>query len=325
MNRPNLLIAVILSALLAPSVVMAADNEICRAPDGYLDRGIGGTAMLTPDDKGIGGTGVTTPVYVEGRVYAFGSLCVNGLRISYNDDTKISASAAPAKPADFQVGQVVRVLAVPVPGSQTLHAQAVDVVYTLQGPIDQVDVDHKRIQVLGTSVTPPEDYDLSTLKAGMPVRVSGLGNPDGSLEASLIVVKPDTLPDEVTGLVKMADHHRVMIGNTPVVIPASVKLPAKGGQVTAQGKWSGDVLQVSAVLPAAVAAHENDLISIEGYVQVPPVKGIAHIADHPVIGGANYKLTHGELLIMGGKMGAHGIVHCENVHELPDDDEDPNK
>ncbi len=79
-----------LAALLA-SLLSSAWTRAHAAGDKPRDNGIGGTGYLSaiPDrDNGIGGTGVV------GTIRAFGSVIVNGLRVSYPVDAEVPSTGA---------------------------------------------------------------------------------------------------------------------------------------------------------------------------------------------------------------------------------------
>jgi hypothetical protein len=76
------------------------------APRGEEPGGIGGTGLWSSgDDDGIGGTGI------EGTITGFGSLCVNGLRVGYDDATVVTSDGAPIAAARLRRGDVVRIAA----------------------------------------------------------------------------------------------------------------------------------------------------------------------------------------------------------------------
>jgi len=71
--------------------------------------GIGGTG-LGGDQGGVGGTGI------YGTITAFGSICVNGLRVQYDDAVPVELGGAPASADALAVGQVVFLEATPRDG-----------------------------------------------------------------------------------------------------------------------------------------------------------------------------------------------------------------
>ncbi|MEE2673230.1 MAG: hypothetical protein VX466_05505, partial [Myxococcota bacterium] len=80
--------------------------------------GIGGTGVLGDEGSGTGGTGVlgdegsgTGGTGVLGTVTGFGSICVNGLQIGYDDATPVVRNGEAAVLKELAVGHVVRVTA----------------------------------------------------------------------------------------------------------------------------------------------------------------------------------------------------------------------
>src|SRR5262245_54971551 len=70
------------------------------------DQGIGGTGITRGGDHGIGGTGIV------GVIQRFGSIYVNGERISYAADVPVRIDGQLASVKRLQIGQVARVVAV---------------------------------------------------------------------------------------------------------------------------------------------------------------------------------------------------------------------
>ncbi|MGB4058415.1 MAG: DUF5666 domain-containing protein [Alphaproteobacteria bacterium] len=189
--KASLRIFVSLVLLFAPLTVYA-DSEICRMNNGFLDQnGIGGTGQeaRSDDGKGIGGTGYKfDTAYVTGTLYKFGSICVNGLRISYEPDQF----------KDLRIGQVVEVRAVKDGVRGVMRAEDVRVSYAVTGAVTGIDrdrgmmfVDQKPVFVsLASSV-------LSAIQEGDFVRVSGFKDRAGTIVASLVLPASGVLDGDV--------------------------------------------------------------------------------------------------------------------------------
>ena len=69
------------------------------------DHGIGGTGITRGDDHGIGGTGIV------GVIQRFGSIYVNGERVTYASDVPVRIDGEAASPKALRIGQLARVVA----------------------------------------------------------------------------------------------------------------------------------------------------------------------------------------------------------------------
>ncbi len=171
------------------------------------DRGIGGTG--TPGvveqenhDRGIGGTGVI------GTIRKFGSIVVNGLRITYARNTPIRIDGREASASQLRIGQIVRVVANQRSGVYSTHA--IDVVSEVVGDVDSVSGNH--LIVLGQTVSTANLAKSHHWTPGDHIAVSGLRRPDGMIIASLIERRSDT-PDQVAGPIVQASDGSLRIGD----------------------------------------------------------------------------------------------------------------
>jgi hypothetical protein len=193
------LLGSIASVLVALSRAGAAEN----AP---RDRGIGGTgAVGDPGDRGIGGTGVI------GTIRRFGSIFVNGLRISYPADVQVVIDGAAADVSQLRIGQVVQVIA--TKSGKGLETQEIRVTSEVVGPIERVTGNH--VVVLGQTIT-TTGIETRHWAPGSWVAVSGLRRPDGTITASLLreVGAGDM---RVVGPVRLRADGAAMIGGLAVV------------------------------------------------------------------------------------------------------------
>src|SRR5258708_34363448 len=83
------------------------------------DQGIGGTGIIRRnDDRGIGGTGIV------GVIQRFGSIFVNGERISYAPNVPVLIDGAVTSAKALRIWQVGRVLGLSQPnGAPTQHTR----------------------------------------------------------------------------------------------------------------------------------------------------------------------------------------------------------
>lgn len=223
------------------------------------DRGIGGTgARPEPDDplsgdRGIGGTGVI------GTIRRFGSILVNGLRIAYPPDVRVTIDGRPARAADLRIGHVVRVVARGPEGGLTTRAIAVT--SEVVGPVEAVAPG--RLTVLGQTVSTTSLASRISVAVGERVAVSGLRRGDGTIVASLIEPRAEG-PDRVAGPVRRGPDGVARIGGLSL---DGLKAGLAGRRVLVEGRPEGSGLAVTAArdvsrpFPAGLARA-----SVEGYV-----------------------------------------------------------
>ncbi|GAB6841597.1 hypothetical protein HNR00_000826 [Methylorubrum rhodinum] len=223
------------------------------------DRGIGGTgARPEPDeglggDRGIGGTGVI------GTIRRFGSIVVNGLRIAYPADVRVTIDGRPARAADLRIGHVVRVVARGPEGG--LSTRAIAVTSEVVGPVEASAPG--RLTVLGQTVSTESLTSQKPFAVGERVAVSGLRRGDGTVVASLIEPRADG-PDRVAGPVRRGPDGVARIGGLAL---DGLKSGLSGRRVLVEGRPDGSGFSVTAArdvsrpFPAGLARA-----SVEGYV-----------------------------------------------------------
>lgn len=161
--------------------------------DGGDDSGIGGTG-LSGEESGIGGTGLVASgvggTGIFGTITAFGSVCVNGLRVRYADDVAIEMNGAAGSAADLAVGQVVWIEA--ESDDAGLEARRIEIHSAVVGPVRRVDLDRGTVEVLDLVVEVPTEAvlvdlgasGLADLAPGDVVDVGGLRRAGGAVVAS---------------------------------------------------------------------------------------------------------------------------------------------
>ena len=159
------------------------------------DDGIGGTGLS--DDDGIGGTGIW------GTITNFGSLCVNGLRVQYDEETSILRNGQSADASTLERGQVVWIEAT-AQGTQ-LRANRIAAVSAIIGPLTAIDTNTRILQlgeqtvavpkgVIWAGVSPLDDAKFARLQPGDTLDVSGLRDDEGTIVATRIVRSEAALP-----------------------------------------------------------------------------------------------------------------------------------
>lgn len=145
------------------------------ALDGGDEDGIGGSGRSSRgDEDGIGGSGLI------GTITGFGSICINGRRITYDADVPVTYDGDVASSDDLEVGQVVRIVA------DSEEARSIDILFAVVGIVEAAD--DTTLSVLGQRVRAAVGavVDESVLVSGSRVAISGLRHPDGSIVASRV-------------------------------------------------------------------------------------------------------------------------------------------
>jgi hypothetical protein len=216
------------------------------------DRGIGGTGVRPNDDRGIGGTGII------GVIQRFGSIFVDGERISYARDVPVLIDGTAASAKALRIGQVARVLALRQ-ANGTLTTRRIDVVSEVVGPIENVKTGE--ITVLGQRVISAGSENWR--RPGNYVAVFGLRRTDGVIVASHVEPRRDNAA-RIAGLLER-DHQGMRIGGLRL---DRVDAALAGQRVQAEGQVVQGVMQVS----RAKADDFSDLAGarrflIEAYVR----------------------------------------------------------
>ncbi|UCF51899.1 MAG: hypothetical protein JSV48_21570 [Bradyrhizobium sp.] len=248
MSRPPLI-----SRRLLLTGLWLAGTAMARAQVGRgTDQGIGGTGLTRGDDHGIGGTGIV------GVIQRFGSIYVNGERITYASDVPVRIDGQAASPKALRIGQLARVVATRQ-ADGTLVTRNIAIASEVAGPIESAK--GNELIVLGQKIVATGKD--SKLRAGTQVAVYGLRRADGVIVATLIEPRRETT-ERVTGLVERGpDGLRIgglrLSGVDPLLV---------GQRVQIEGSASQGAMQ---------AAHTriddfSDLVgasrlSIEAYVQ----------------------------------------------------------
>ncbi len=154
------------------------------------DQGIGGTGITRGDDHGIGGTGIV------GVIQRFGSIYVNGERVTYASDVPVRIDGEAASPKALRIGQLARVVATRQ-ADGTLVTRNIAIASEVSGPVESVK--GNELTVLGQRIV--AGGKDSKLRAGTQVAVYGLRRTDGVIVASLVEQRHDSA-ERVTGLVE---------------------------------------------------------------------------------------------------------------------------
>lgn len=289
--------AIVFALMMIAGLSARAQNP-CAMPEGspselhlaQSDSGLSGTGRVGGDESGIGGTGYSggdgdeeesgiggTGVF--GTITAFGSICVNGLRIHYDDETPITLDGKASTTGALAIGQVVAVEAAQRGGE--LSAARVSILSALTGPITHLDYTAgaaSRLSVMGQHVIVPDDFSREryAFALGSRVSVSGLRRGDGVVVATRIVRVEADRRDSVSGIAHWVEPGMLAVGGIhipldPQVDPAGPeRSEIKDGQfVQIFGGFRAEdsLLKASDLSTTSLLDRGARELSIEGYVR----------------------------------------------------------
>lgn len=153
--------------------------------------GIGGTGA-PQDEGGVGGTGIV------GTITGFGSICVNGVEVHFDNKVVLSENGLPAGSQRLAIGQVVAVEA--QPSRRGLEARSIAILNAYEGPVTGLASGDTPMRVMGQPVRVAAGARVAPgLHIGEPVRVSGLRNAQGEVVASRVDRAPGLVQASAIG------------------------------------------------------------------------------------------------------------------------------
>ena len=240
----------------APKGGSAGQDVIAGRP------GIGGTGIGKDGTGGIGGTGIV------GVITGFASICVNGVEVHYDASTPVTADGRTAMARELAVGQVVAVRA-SGSGAQ-VAARNIAVIHAAVGPVSGVDTATGRLELLGQTVRADDPGDLSTLKTGDWVQVSGHRLSSGEVAASRIEPVVPQAQAQITGPISQLEAGGFTMYGAQIRLdnPSLPGGAVPGTEVSVRGRWDGSSLHAQAleVEPTRQGVGRVDSVVLEGYV-----------------------------------------------------------
>lgn len=272
--------------------------------------GIGGTGQPLADGGGIGGTGIV------GAITGFGSVCVNGLEVEFDNQTSVNMNGRSATLHDLAVGQVISLQAEYIDGvPQTSH---IDVINLVEGPVT-VNAQAGQIEVMGQKVIlPPGDQSSIQQMNYAPetyVRVSGYRGSQGEIHATLIQASKPTSEVSIIGNLDQSSTNTV--NNVRINRGLASAIP-KDRNVMLQGEWDGKQLNVTHITSEPYTRNWNEAhkVILEGI----PLK-LEHgnkieingfiIDNHREISGIS--ANEDRMLTIEGSLNPDRTVHVENI------------
>ncbi|MCP4038169.1 MAG: hypothetical protein GY733_14610 [bacterium] len=224
------------------------------------ESGFGGTGYSGGDESGIGGTGVF------GTITAFGSICVNGLRVHYDQQTPIYIDGQPAAIESLAIGQVVAVQA--TGHGDELQALHVEIRRALEGPVNRIDAEAGLLYVMDSPVAlNPEALAAGPeLRVGTRVSVSGLRRGDGVVVASRLASAGEGERDSISGIVRRNANAEFTVGGTRISYAGE---PDEGEFVHVTGRYvaAQGIFEAATVSRTPLLDPDVERLSVEGYLQ----------------------------------------------------------
>ena len=234
--------------------------------------GIGGSGRMPgsgDDEDGIGGSGI------YGTVTAFGSLCLNGHRVIYDENIALKVDSVSTTIETLAVGHVVLVDVEESGGA--LRARSIEIQHALVGPVTAIHENVVEVMGEGISLEALSFEELHSIEIGSRLAVSGLRGPNGQLIASRIDLAAADRPDLVRGVVILDEKGRPRVGE---ILLHTQKTAAKGevgwprdgllepGRRRIEGRWDDSKrrLAIDRVDVSPTTLGTSRRVDVEGYV-----------------------------------------------------------
>ena len=320
-----------------------AKNGSCQTLSGFIDMNLAPSLLSTnggegsEDGKGIGGTGLQ-PVgsgdgvggtgspfdsaYISGVVYDYGSLCINGLRVQYDEKTPVYLNGTRIKSTALSLGSTVKVLSKVDSGSGALHADRIDLERIITGPVTAIDESKQTITVMNDMVllgAPGLSFSVGDI-----ISVSGYRGTDGKILASAVEKLSPSAEQSLVGPLRKSNEGQWLIGSTPVA-PGKLNVSDDGTTVLVEGKWDGEnfsVTRQTRLSPLPVTrSPEKVYISYEGVLESFSedrkivLGGLTATVRDLLCGGE--PLEKGERIIAMGTIRPDGSVFFDGLIDSP--------
>jgi len=294
--------------------------------------GVGGTGHSTPnsgdrdaaarDGDGLGGTGIV------GIVTGFGSVCVNGLEVGYDDATAIDSNGAAARSSDLAVGQLVVIEA--TGRGDRLRAERIAVRDAAVGPAFAIDAARGELVVLGQTIRVGPDaplvdrasqqpFALGDLVIGDFLAVSGLRQADGVVVATRVDRVSPSDRVSVSGPLRPLASGGFGVGELRVANNAAIdaNLSTRSALVIGRFDAKAGILEAARVEPTVHFEKPPERVAIEGLLLGDPSNGrfptnFANV-DASGASAAIGRLKGGDRVIASGKWSAGGLVMANEI------------
>lgn len=277
------------------------------------------------DIAGIQGTGRYAAV--RGPITRFGSVFVDGVEYT-TVGANITIDDQPGTEGQLRAGQIVTLNGYVNDDGITGTATAVTFSGNVEGPIAQIDASGHTFVVLGQTVRVNgstlygdtiQPADLTGLKAGTPVEVSGFANANGQIVASRVDLKPAGSGLRVSGTVAALDAvaHTFRI-NALTVDYGAVSPPsslANGSAVEVQGAVlvpAGALLATRVDPATSLGAAVNDYVDLTGIIT-----NVASLLEFTLQGQLVVIDLNTQLVLHGVPLGLNVEVNVRGTETAP--------
>lgn len=202
-------------------------------------------------------------------------LCVNGLSMQTDGETRLLLDGKVVAPGALSIGQVALIAAAGV--GNVLKAVRVLAFHEIVGPVTDIDAAGSELSVMGRRVvlragaqSVPGAIALTSLKLGDVVRVSGLRDHRGEIDGTRVELAATTDQSVMFGRFTVdADGVPRMAGvrlRFPDSAIAAPELSDK--EVRVSGRWTGRELVVEDLLvdPLGAVLDRSGRVSLQGYL-----------------------------------------------------------
>ena len=316
MNRILATLTALMLAACAPAATeMAKQEERSRAREG----GIGGTGIQLAEG-GVGGTGAPW-AGARGTVTGFGSIHVNGLRVTFPPDGALDPSGARVREAEIALGETVEVVGRQT-GPDTVEAAYAFVPRAVVGPVDRVFRGGRQLSVLGADIRVEPGAPVVDAATGAPVtlakgdRVAVSALPAGDrLIASRIERLGAGASGVAYGVVRNGTIHNIGI--------LGVEGLPEGVPVRVTGRVVGDSIAAQSVERGLLAslASPLDELSVEGFLVGNPRAPTGYVIDGfgtPMDAASRVRALRGDRAIFIGALDPEAF-RVRHGLTLPDD------
>lgn len=260
-------------------------------------------------EGGIGGTGIV------GTLTDFGSLIVNGMRITMDGGTDIRDTRGILAAENLRIGQTLTIEA--RRNGDGIIASRVEVTYPVVGPVSDVAPDGRSALVAGLRVR-LEPSGIGGFEAGSMVAASGIWR-----GAEVVASRVDRVRARgialLSGEVMESTDGVLRLGTTPLDgLTPNEATPGSFARIG--GVYRGDRLTVETVTPDRFTGAAGPLValSVEGYLDPAPkapfyrVSGLGHSFDE-ASDIANFATSR--TLFTGAYTGAFAVERGQTLPE----------
>ena len=269
-----------------------------------IDTGVGGTGNQT--SFGVGGTGIV------GIITGFASVCVNGLEVHYDSNTKVDMDGQLSSIDALDIGQLVAIES--FNKGSLLKAERISVSHIMVGKIEKVDYSQNTLQILGQTIR----YGSNTvgsadLKVHQIVKVSGLQADNNPIYALRVDLAAPSTPSSVVGLVSQTGD----INGIHVVGDNGI---SAGKSIQVCGNWDGKTLHASQVQASAieVVLRHSENVVVQGIV--PISSNNVNVQNQRIQSTANTKINGAvksadgnQSVIVRGKVDRAGNISARTI------------